>query len=537
MRHMEEYPVKGEKLFRALGQLDDDIVQEAEEQRSFPRTLPWKKYGAAAAAAVLLLSVALLPGTGWWKDISGSLQPQSGGMESIPEYDAGAGGSGHEEGSTFMSYAGPVFPMTLQEGEEIPADREVRYSFTAEENGYSENGSVWGAEVSDTYVLYNHTLEDRVVTALYPFAGSFRELEKERPRVSLDGSTVETVLYAGGYSGGYMGVWGGEDMDTGSSNLAMPDSWESYRDLLQDGSYRGQALSSKVKLDQAVTVYDFTSSSADLETYPAATQSISFMIDPGETQILTYGWEGMEWDEKSGFRRYSYFVPDGITNVTRSKLLIVLGDDIGDYELQGYRNGGCADGEEIDGVTCEITRYETDLGTVVSRLLKEFLDQYMPEVAQAAEEGGSVTLEMLEQAVSVLVYQDGILSEDVKERYAEGRLEDILSEAVTVDRVFYLAYDLTIPADSQIEVQVGQWKAPSYDFACSGSENTGIQGYDCLTKLDSSLQFGSVKASLENTGKVEIVRQNFGFDLDRGVNSVELDPGQERYYLEIKAKE
>ena len=38
---------------------------------------------------------------------------------------AGAGGSGHSEASTFMSYAGPVFPLTLaEENGSITAQRE-----------------------------------------------------------------------------------------------------------------------------------------------------------------------------------------------------------------------------------------------------------------------------------------------------------------------------------------------------------------------------------------------------------------------------
>lgn len=39
---------------------------------------------------------------------------------------------------------------------------------------------------------------------------------------------------------------------------------------------------------------------------------------------------------------------------------------------------------------------------------------------------------------------------------------------------------------------------------------------------------------LKDRGQIEIVRQNFGFDLEQGVNTVELDADTEPYYPEVK---
>ena len=44
----------------------------------------------------------------------------------------------------------------------------------------------------------------------------------------------------------------------------------------------------------------------------------------------------------------------------------------------------------------------------------------------------------------------------------------------------------------------------------------------------------SQTATLEDRGLITIVRQNFGFDLEKGVNTVTLDPAEEHYYLEVK---
>ena len=55
-----------------------------------------------------------------------------------------------------------------------------------------------------------------------------------------------------------------------------------------------------------------------------------------------------------------------------------------------------------------------------------------------------------------------------------------------------------------------------------------------MTKLGSNLACASQTAVLEDRGQIEIIWQNFGFDLTNGVNRVSLDPDQEHYYLEVK---
>ena len=77
--------------------------------------------------------------------------------------------------------------------------------------------------------------------------------------------------------------------------------------------------------------------------------------------MLSYGFEGYGWDERTGEVTYSYFVPDGQRRSKTDKKLIVIGTDLTGYTLQGYRDGGCDPGEEIDGVSCTVTRSATTL--------------------------------------------------------------------------------------------------------------------------------------------------------------------------------
>lgn len=80
-------------------------------------------------------------------------------------------------------------------------------------------------------------------------------------------------------------------------------------------------------------------------------------------------------------------------------------------------------------------------------------------------------------------------------------------------------------------------KAPSFDHSCTDTENKGISGYDLVTELGSNLSFAQQTAKLEDRGQIEIVRQNFGFDLANGIKEVVLDLNKPHYYLEVKSPE
>ena len=101
-------------------------------------------------------------------------------------------------------------------------------------------------------------------------------------------------------------------------------------------------------------------------------------------------------------------------------------------------------------------------------------------------------------------------------------------------RVLYLAVPVTIPAGNTLELTFTLWKEPSFDYGCSGSENVGLQGYDLVTRLGSTLDFTAQTAALVHTEAIELVRDNFGFDLASGVTEAKLDPEAEHYYLEIR---
>ncbi|NLJ41654.1 MAG: hypothetical protein GX352_08620, partial [Clostridiales bacterium] len=382
---------------------------------------------------------------------------------------------------------------------------------------------------TEDYTLENLSAEDMVVEGIYPFAGSFDELKEQMPTIKVNDVAVTPALYPGGYAGGFTGIQGADDPE-GSANILRLDSWEGYKKLLEDGSYLKNALEDYPEFTQNVAVYKFTGFEAPSEEFDAATQAISFTIDPEKTIILLYGFNGGEYGE-DGFRRYSYFVPNGIRRETDEKYIIVMGEDIGDYVLQGYKNGGCEEGNELDGVSVTITRTEENLSSVFSKIVDNFFATY------DSDEEIPVARDMFLGAMSEFILEYGVLSNSPKDRYEYGMLEDIISETKFLDRVFYLKFPISIPAGGDTSIAITLHKNPSFDFHCSGSQNVGIQGYDMVTRLGSNLEFIGMTASLRNTDSIEITNQNFGFDLENGIDKVTLRQEIPHYYLEIKPVE
>jgi len=503
--------MKEKKIFDAITEVREEYIEEARTTKLKKQYADWKKWTAIAACAVMAVGII------------GTLIMQNffpfGGS-------TGSGGTGHGESSIFMSYAGPVFPLTLiEEDSTITAFRNIGYDFSLRSE---DSVRVWGANVKDSYILTSSSLEAKTIKAIYPFAGSFNEMQQQMPVITVNGEKVPCTLYAGGYSGGFTGVYGADGPE-GSVNILQLDSWEGYKELLEDGSYMSNAFAPYPVLSQQVIVYTFSDFEAP-EEYEAATQAISFTIDPDKTTILQYGFEGATIGE-DGFRQFDYFVPKNEDSRRGTKMLIVIGDDIKNYTLQGYKTGACEKGNELDGVSATITRTERVLSDVLAELIDDFYKQYDDSSFFA------VPKDMFLGAVSEFMLQYGLLSESVRDRYKYGMLEDIISETRILKRVFYLEFEVTIPAGGSVSVMADMRKKPSYDFACSGSDKVGIQGYDMVTRLGSNLRFNTLTAELTSTEHIEIVRQNFGFNLPQGVTKVELDPMKEHYYLEIRPVE
>lgn len=556
--------MKAERLFRILGLVDESLIEEAVSASSpaaVQRRHPWRRLLAAAACLAVICGGAYLAGT-----------LRMGGR-------AGAGGSGHSEASTFMSYAGPVFPLTTaEETSSITAERNITLDFApwipawlsneemladrtwlteaerqealAQYDELYPEGGRWRSSddilVTDAYTLANPSQEDQTVTLLYPFATSLNDLGRLTPTLTLDGSELETALHVGAYSGGFEGVWDGTIVGDpeGSVNLDYADSWEDYKNLLSDGTYLANALGVGPDVSGIpVTVYKFTDPYGPLKDeeagVPNPSLQVGFDLDYSRTAVLTWGFDSGNFDRENGTMIQGFSIPQPGERGYGEDVycLLVLGEDIQNMTTGGYVTGGAdPDTEPLEGCGVTVERYESDLDT----MLREILAPVWQELRQNTyEQDGAeldVDFETWYRAVLEYLLAYGILSPSGAERYGAGWLEDIVSDVDTIDRVCWLEAEITIPAGDSVTLSASMTKEASYDFYCAHTENQGVKGYDLVTALGSTLDFTGQTASLVNTENIEIVRQNFGFDLEAGITEVALDPAEPHYYLEIRAR-
>lgn len=529
---------RSERLFEALSEISEEKIDEASPDDRTNRS-QWRKWGVLAAALAVVIGVGSY------------VLPRLGGS-------AGAGGAGSDGASTFMSYAGPVFPLTLKEADStVTAEREIILDFAPwvptwiprdeklaqeglaagipeeqlEEYGYLEGGyykQSTDIRVTDAYTLTNATSEDKTVSVLYPFAGMLLYLEKERPTLTAGGQELETILHAGQYSGGFQGAWEGWPNRTdnpGTVNLDQPKSWEDYRDSLEDGDYLRSALGEWADLSGVpVTVYEFTDpwgpEPDEKAGIPNPSIRVWFDLDYEKTEVLSYGFNGGSYDPENGHQGKSFSIPRDFwpEREKSPKYLIVLGEDIQNMTTQGYVTGGWDDDPTVEaGVT--IKRYESTLEDIL---------RTAAGYALAEEEDFDLAYGLWKDWL--LSY--GVLADDPMERYRQGDIEPM--DINIMSRVFYLEAEVDIPAGGSVTLAAEMTKEGSYDFACVHTENKGVYGYDMVTELGSNLTCTSQTAVLEDRGQIEIIRQNFGFDLESGVRQVTLDSDQEHYYLEVK---
>ena len=503
-----------------IGEAEDELILDAKAQPKkvrFAERIKW--FGAIAAVLVLFIGIGSL------------LLARTGIL--APKGNSNAGGSGHEEGSVFMSYAGPVFPLTLkEENSAISAQRTVTMDFKE----YNISNDML---VSDTYMLINEATQEQKVRVLYPFVSSLNYLKENCPVLTLNGEPLQTELHAGSYSGQFQGAWeGGADAkeNPGSLNLLDIASWEDYQALLSDGTYLERALGEAVDLSHIpVKVYTFTDAWGPEEDsdkgIPNPSIRVMFDMDYENTKVLSFGFSGHLYNKEKGIMGKEFSIrQEGERKYGIPHYLIVVGEDIENINCQGYVTGGWDTKKKIEsGVT--VARSESDLESIL-RKAAEYLYQEQMDFGNYEEAAPEYGFELYFGLLKEHLMAYGLLSEHPAERYSSGSLGEL--DVINVDRVFWLEAEVTIPAGQSVLLDATFKKEPSFDYYCAASENRGVNGYDMVTKLGSNIKFTKQSARLNDCGLIEIVRQNFGFVPEQGIKEVELDMEQAHYYLEVK---
>lgn len=462
-----------------------------------------------------------------------------------------AGGSGHDGASTFMSYAGPIFPLTLGEGNDnITAQRHITLDFspwepewvsneeevsameglTKEErqdalkqmNEWFTDGGYYRSYdhilVTDSYTLTNSSSTEQSIAIYYPFAASLEDLSNLQPTLALDGTDLDTELVVGG---------------TGDKYQA--ESWEDYQAQLTDGTYLERALGTLPDASAIpVIVYELTDPYGPeaSEEIPNPSIRVNMELDYNQTAILSYGFQGGSYDREAGTMIQDFSIPEAwSSDYGDSRYLLVIGLDVTALTTEGRITGGFdSDTPVLEDWGVNVERYESDLDTMLRTILADALEQRMD--ANNIRYTG-LDFEVCYRAILDRFYQSG-LPENLSGWYGTGCIEDFVSESFHMERVNWVKAQITIPAGGSITVDACFTKPGSYDYACTNTKNKNVYGYDLVTQLGSNLTCTEQAATLEDRGLIEIVRQNFGFDVENGIKTVTLDSKEAHYYLEVR---
>lgn len=479
--------MKEKKIFDAVTDVRDDLIEEARTAKLRKKALAWKKWTAVAA------SVAIVAGIG-------GAMLLSSGIDGGETEDMSAKAAP-------ISYAGPVLPLTAQ------GDLS---QITAQRNTVLEFDDVSSLVVSDTYVLTNNSAEDKQLRLLYPYVSALNETKRFTPAVLLNGEPVQTMFAFGDYVGGFCGA----DERTTSLNLEGYNTYEQYAALLGDGAYLGSALADKEMIDFPVTVWRFCDVKVP-EQADAATLAVDFKLPEG-SRVLTYGMGGAYMEDS--YRRYDFFARHA---EKCENIVAFAGKAPDEYVITGWENGACE--TAMPEVTGRIEQTQMKL----SELLVFCIGNYM--TAERKEPfSDSITDDVrLDAVADMLQYTE--FGNNSKERYQLLMLQDLIQEAFSMTRVCYASATVTVPADSNVELLCQTIKKSSFDYPGAGDEERqGIHEFEFATTLGSGLTFTAQNATLVLPEAYELVSNDFGFDIANDVTQAALDISTQPYSLEIK---
>ena len=421
-----------------------------------------------------------------------------------PLFAPGGGGSGD-----YDSYGGPVLPMTALEGAEgLEVKRNVDFDFSAYREKRETILDSGSAVVTDTYELSNPTAEPVTVQLVYGFEGQFSDPEEQFPAISLNGQPVQTELLA--------------SVDWENA-LHRAGNWEAYKKILTEEDHLAEAMATAMVPETPVSVVRLSDFRYTLpegrESVPVGTEPIfvgaEFKIPRGTT-VWTPGYdisreEGGIWQVYGREELILYFVgavPEEIRPVA----------NIG-YNVRENTMLTVQDWKEERAIS--------DLGACIAAASREY--DFWAE-NDGYPDPGFLTRELLLEGALKLAAQPDY-------RFPSGEIRairDLFYDTVTDIRMLYHVFAVTVPAGESVVVEAVFTQEPSTDI---GGPKKHREGYDLVPTFGSSLQFTEQTSSLSGWEYIAIEKQNFGFDLKKGITEVTLDLDVERYFLDVVSQE
>ncbi len=399
---------------------------------------------------------------------------------------------GGSSGDSYGVYLAPVLPMTaVSGGENLEVERNVDFDFEPYRDLKRTALTVGSVQVTDSYLLTNPTGETVTVQLAYPFLGS-PDSEQEQPHVlTVGGEAVESRLY------------GSVDIH---SEVWKADSFPEFADLMEKNDYFAQAAFRTEAPEMAVKVYHVSNIVSSTED---AYLVQKFSVPQGATVWVSFL---DKWGQDAQTRQADVWYG---ANRDQDYYLMVVGGDLEQVTYSGNRSINESEDSTIEAPSFQLEVYESTF----RETMLHFAEKYEP-------------YEPLPESVT-----PEFLYWDILQRKALNQHDSMLQVAavyfdwaVSNGRMLYWVFDVEIPAGKTLEVTASFQSEAHHDI---GGAKKPREGYDMATRLGSDLNFTAQSASIQNGDLVNIIRQNFGFDWEKGITQVQLDLNIERYYLEV----
>lgn len=399
-------------------------------------------------------------------------------------------------------YNGPVLPLSsLSGGEGLEVIRDVTLDFSIY---YEPKDYIYAPErvrVTDAYTLTNPTGQAVTVELSWPYEG---RLSEQPPVITVDGEPAQGT------------VWPAKALNDGKGGI---NTFEEYAAALTAKDLLAEAMAPARIWDQTVKVYHFYNLN-----YEGEEQEVSPMLG------ISYKYSNntnlwMRSCEMSGIadsREHLYFSLD------QDVWLYVVGEDLQEMEVGGaiVHTLGIHTASQVDGVTWELETCEASF----ANCLWESARVYNP--LEDCPGAMLVTPEMLYNCT---------MEEIADQNWMPGNsynMEGYFYQLYANQRMLYWVFPVEIPAGGSVTV-TGSYVKKSHYFS-----DEIRHGYDLATTLGSNLNFTEQRVRLVNTepvaimpwyedGQVKGFRQNFGFDLHKGITEVTLDLTQPWYYVDL----
>lgn len=420
-------------------------------------------------------------------------------------------------GKEYMSYQGPILPITaIDEIQNIRVERELIFDFDYLK-AESRAPFLLPYNVKDSYIIANDTDEDRRVRFCYPSIGKMSYMANFMPYIAIDGVTIGTSQYVGA-----------------SLSEEKLSTWAQYKEVLSDDDYFNGTFEKSQNIECPVTVYEFSNEKGETEGAGTAALAVDFKVKDKNSKLLIYGFKPTKSESKEGRTGVCYSVPPQKSIAYGSpRYLIVVGEDVEDLKLQGYRDDSCQAGTEIK-VSADINKYETTLGEIVGKSLAHYNSIFNNKTDVKTVMFGISQENLVEAIVDLLENNDDrMTSEGGSVEFTS--LEDVIGKSLDAMRIFYQTFTVEIPAKSSVKVDAVMFKEPSPNSL--GEDKTAEKIFEVATQLGSNVKFSSQRATAKNWDNVAVTNQDFGFDIENDVVSVTLEEGKEHFFLGVKENE